>query len=214
MPYGVAPAADFRGGPARVPDLPWPYAGRRVPHPGLGDRPDPHPPPDPRRARGARRAAEPAIDASPHAPGRVTRAAPRRRPDRPLSTAPSPRHHAGTCGVGGRPTGASDRSPPASPPPREPPFARPTRRASKAESTPPPVGRCSRGRRSCRIPDRPQSNFLSCGRVAANFVVSPTSHRRAVVPATTGVLNIQRPSADTVRLRRMVSSMTIVPESA
>jgi len=29
----------------------------------------------------------------------------------PLSTAPSPRHHAGTGGVGGRPDGACDRSP-------------------------------------------------------------------------------------------------------
>ena len=90
-----------------------PHAGRRVHHPGLGDRPDPRASPDPRRARGARRAAEPPIDAGPHEPGRVTRAA---RPDRPLSTAPSPRHHAGTFGVGGSPTGASDRSPPASPP--------------------------------------------------------------------------------------------------
>ena len=43
-------------------------------------------------------------------------------------------------------TGASDRSPSASPPPLDPPFSRPTRRASAAEGTPPPIGRCSRGR--------------------------------------------------------------------
>ena len=115
-PMGGPPAADFRGRPARVPDLPWPHAGRRVHHPSLGDRPDPRACPDPRRARGARWAAEPPIDAGPHESGRVTRAARPRCLDRPLSTAPSPRHHAGTFGVGGSPDGASDRSPQASPP--------------------------------------------------------------------------------------------------
>ena len=56
---------------------------------------------------------------SPPSPGRVARAArprPRRRSNRPLRTAPTPRHHAGTCGVGVSPTGASDWAPPASPP--------------------------------------------------------------------------------------------------
>jgi hypothetical protein len=36
-----------------------------------------------------------------------------------------------------------------------------TRAAREAEGTPPPVSRCARGRRSRRILDRPQSNFLS-----------------------------------------------------
>ena len=58
-PMGSPAPADLRGQPARVPDLPWPHAGRRVYYPGLGDRPDPRASPDPRRARGARRAAEP-----------------------------------------------------------------------------------------------------------------------------------------------------------
>ena len=110
-------AATRRGRPPRVSRLPRRDADRRVHHADVGDRPDPRGSPDPRRARGARRAAEPPIDAGPHEPGRVTRAArPRRRPDHPLSTAPSPRHHAGTRGVGGgSPTGPSDRPPPASP---------------------------------------------------------------------------------------------------
>ena len=160
-PMGGPPAADFRRRPARVPDLPWPHAGRRVHHPSLGDRPDPRACPDPRRARGARRAAEPPIDAGPHESGRVTRAARPRCLDRPLSTAPSPRHHAGTFGVGGSPDGASDRSPQASPPQWNRRYRGPTRRASEAEGTPTSVCRCSRGRRSLRIPDRPRSNFLS-----------------------------------------------------
>jgi hypothetical protein len=161
-PMGGPVAADVRGRPAGLPDLSWPHAGRRVHHPGLGDRPDPRASPDARRARGARRAAESAIDAGPHEPGRVTCVARRgRRPDRPLSTAPSPRHHAGSFGVGGGPTGAADRSPPASPPPRSPPCSRPARRAREAAGTPPPVGRCARGRRSRRLLDRPQSSFLS-----------------------------------------------------
>ncbi len=84
----------------------------------VGDRPDPHPPPHARGARGPSwRAEPPIIDAGPREPGRLTRAArARRHPDRPLSTAPSPRHHAATFGVSGRPTGASDRAPSASPP--------------------------------------------------------------------------------------------------
>lgn len=85
--------------------------------------------------------------AGPHEPRGVACATSvRRRPDRPLSTAPPAPRHAGTCGVGVSPTGASDRTLPASPPPLDPPFSRPTRRASAAEGTPPPIGRCSRGR--------------------------------------------------------------------
>ena len=66
-----------------MPDLPWPHAGRRVHHPGLGDRPDPRASPDPRRARGVRRAAEPLIEAGPDKPGPATRAACRAPPPRP-----------------------------------------------------------------------------------------------------------------------------------
>ena len=47
-PYdGAAPAA-LRGRPPRVSLLPRRHAPRRVHHVGVGDRPDPHPPPDPR----------------------------------------------------------------------------------------------------------------------------------------------------------------------
>ena len=57
-------------------------------------------------------------DAGPREPGHVTRPTPvRRRSACHLRTAPTPRHHAGTFGVGGRPTGATDWSPPASLPP-------------------------------------------------------------------------------------------------
>ena len=78
-PLGGAPAADLRGRPARVSQLPRRHAHRRLHHPDGGDRPDPHPPPDPRRARGARRAAEPPINAGPREPGGVTRPTPVRR---------------------------------------------------------------------------------------------------------------------------------------
>ena len=71
--------------------------------------------------------------------GRVTRTA-RRHPDCRLSTVPSPRHHAGTFAVGGSPTGASDLSPPASPPHWNRRSHGP-RGACEAEGTPPPVCR-------------------------------------------------------------------------
>jgi hypothetical protein len=76
-----------------------------------------HPPPDPRRPRGARRAAEPPIDAGPREPGHGTRPTPvRRHHDLRVRTAPppTPRDHAGTFGVRGGPTAAAPRSPPAS----------------------------------------------------------------------------------------------------
>ena len=79
------------------------------------NRPDPRPPPDPRRARGARRAAEPPIDAGPREPGNDTRP-PRvhRHHDLPVRTVPpTPRDHAGMVGVRGGPTAATPRSPPA-----------------------------------------------------------------------------------------------------
>lgn len=79
---GVAPA-DLRGGLAGVPVLPRCDADRRVHHPHLGDRPDPHPPPDSRRARGARRGAEPPIDAGPREPSTA-------RAPRPAADAPPP----------------------------------------------------------------------------------------------------------------------------
>ncbi|MFO0326649.1 MAG: hypothetical protein ACK53A_01465 [Gemmatimonadota bacterium] len=63
-----------------------------------------------------------------------------------LRTAPTPRQHTGTFGVGGGPTGATDWSPPASLPPRCPPFPRPSRRTNESAGTPPPASRCARGR--------------------------------------------------------------------
>ena len=94
-----------------MPVLPRRDAARRVHHPGVGDRPDPRPPPDPRRARGARRAAEPPIDAGPREPEHDTRPTPvHPRSACDLRTVPTPRHYAGTFGVGGRPTGATDGS--------------------------------------------------------------------------------------------------------
>ena len=55
-------------------------------------------------------------------------------------------------------------------PPTVTAVPRPSRRANETEGTPPPAGRCSRGRRSRRILDRPQSKFRrfrnSCGRHA------------------------------------------------
>ncbi len=154
-------------------DLPWPHAGCRVHHLGLGDRPDPRASPNAPRAR--------------HTAGRGAPidAAPPRRPDRPLSTAPSPRHHAGTCGVGGSPTGASDGAPPASPPPTGTAVraAHETRERGGGHA----AARRSvlAGRRSCRIRDRPQSNFLSRAGEYAGFVVSG---RRAVTRRGHGVI--------------------------
>ena len=53
--------------------------------------------------------------AGPRSPPSTRAPAPvRRRSACQVSTAPTPRHHAGTVGVGGRPTGATDSSPPAS----------------------------------------------------------------------------------------------------
>ena len=96
---------------------------------------------------GARRAAEPPIDAGPREPGGVTRPTPvRRRSAGHLSSARTPRHHAGTFGVGGGPTGATDWPPPASLPPRCPPFPRPSSRTNESAGTPPPASRCLRGR--------------------------------------------------------------------
>ena len=115
-PVGGAPPADLRGRPARVPDVPGRDADRRLHHAGVRHRPDPHPPPHPRGARGAhgpRRRAEPPIDAGPLEPGRVTHLMPaRRRPDSPLRPPPqTPRAPAGPFGVRGHPAGASDQSP-------------------------------------------------------------------------------------------------------
>jgi hypothetical protein len=93
-----------------VPDLPRPHAGRRVHHSGLDDRPAPRASPDPRRARGVRRTAEPPIDAGPPEPRHVTtrRTPVRRRPDFPLRTRPpTPRDHAGPFGVRGSPPAAT-----------------------------------------------------------------------------------------------------------
>ena len=58
---GGAPAADLRGRPPRVPDVPRAHADHRVHHPAVGDRPDPHAP-LPRHHRRARRGAESPID--------------------------------------------------------------------------------------------------------------------------------------------------------
>jgi hypothetical protein len=88
---------DLRGRSADVSVLPRRDADRRLHHPAFGDRPDPHPPPDPRFPCGAR-------------PTPV-----RRRCAGHLRTAPTLRHHAGTIGVGGRPGGAAHWSPAASP---------------------------------------------------------------------------------------------------
>jgi hypothetical protein len=82
--------------PARVPLLPWPHAGRRVAHPGVGDPPDPHPPPYPCGARDPRRREEPPSDAGPASRG--TARAPRRSADAPRITGVRPRGPATTRG--------------------------------------------------------------------------------------------------------------------
>ena len=150
---GDPASADFRGRPARVSHLPRRHANRRLHHPDVGDRPDPRAPPDPRRARGARRGAEPPINAGPREPGGVTRPTPvRRRSACHLSAVRTPRHHAGTFGVGGGPTGATDWPPPASLPPRCPPFPRPSRRTNASTGQRarrhPPVGARAAGDRA------------------------------------------------------------------
>ncbi|MBK9409741.1 MAG: transposase [Gemmatimonadetes bacterium] len=82
-PMGAAPAADLRGRPTRVSHLPRRDARRGVHYAVVGHRPDPHPPPHPRRARAPPRRPEPAIDAGPCEPE------PRARP-RPVADAPPP----------------------------------------------------------------------------------------------------------------------------
>ena len=117
-----------------------------------------HPPPLPRGTRGPRRRAEPPIDAGPREPRcvEVRRGASRcvtcptparRRPDRPVSTAPvTPRDHAGTFGVRGRPTAASPRAPPAPGHSPGPQAERPARHTGAVVGAPSPAHRCSRGR--------------------------------------------------------------------
>jgi hypothetical protein len=161
---GGPPRADLRGGPERVSDVWRAHAGRRVHHPGGSDRPDPHPPPDPRRPRGARRATEPPIDACPREPGHGTRPTPvRRHHDLRVRTAPpTPRDHAGTFGLRGGPTAAAPRSPPASAGPGSP--ARTvgrTARAAHRRGGGRAVDVHPRGRRSRRNLDRPRLTFVS-----------------------------------------------------
>ena len=123
--------------------LPRRDAHRRVPHPAIGDRPDPHPPPHPRLARGPRRRAKFPLDPGTGRAGRPTTT--RGGAPASLSITPTARPRAGTFGVGVRPTGASDRSLRAPAPPRGPRSGRPTKRASGAAGTPTPVCRSSRG---------------------------------------------------------------------
>ena len=123
--------------------LPRRDAHRRVPHPAVGDRPDPHPPPHPRLARSPRRRAKSPLDPGTGRAGRP--ATTRGGAPAPLSITPTARPRAGTFGVGVRPTGASDRSLRAPAPPRGPRSGRPTRRASGAAGTPTAVCRSSRG---------------------------------------------------------------------
>ena len=113
-----------------MPVLPRRDADRRLYQPDVGDRPNPHPPPDPRLPFGARRATAPPIDAGPREPGHGTRPTPfRRRAACHLSTAPRPRHHAGTAGVGGGLTSAVPR-------PRRPRVTRPDRRPNGPRGAP------------------------------------------------------------------------------
>ena len=149
-PVGDPAAADFRGRPARVPDLPRPHADRRVHHPGVGDRPDPHPPP---RPRGPRRRAEPPIDAGPREPGRVT------RPARPPTPRPPPEHgpdapppRGDALAWAAVPPARQIRSPPASPPHGDG-RSRRSRRPSEREGTATPVTRRWRDGRSRHVLD-------------------------------------------------------------
>ena len=109
-PVGFAAPADLRGRSPRVSCLPRRDAGRRVHHPSVGDRPDPHPPPHPRGAGGPRRRAESPID-----PGTGRAGCPatfRGDTPGPLSLTSTPRAPTGTFGVRGRPTAASPKAPP------------------------------------------------------------------------------------------------------
>ena len=166
-PVGGAPAADLRSRSPRVPGLPRRHAHRRVHHALVGHRPDPHPPPDPRRPRVERRAAEPPIDAGPREPGRVTRPAPvRRHHDLRVRTAPpTPRDQAGTFGVRGGPTAAAPRAPPAPGPPPGPQPEQPARHTGAVAVAPKPAHQRSRGRGPGRILPPPRLNFLSRRRV-------------------------------------------------
>jgi hypothetical protein len=109
-----------------VPGLPRRPAHRRVHHAIVGHRPDPRPPPDPRRPRVARRAAEPPINAGPREPWRVTRPAPvRRHRDLRVRTAP---HR--------RPATRRGRLACAAVPPQRPRVPRPDRRPTRPRGTP------------------------------------------------------------------------------
>jgi hypothetical protein len=97
-----------------------------VHHAIVGHRPDPRPPPDPRRPRVARRAAEPPINAGPREPWRVTRPAPvRRHRDLRVRTAP---HR--------RPATRRGRLACAAVPPQRPRVPRPDRRPTRPRGTP------------------------------------------------------------------------------
>ena len=88
-----AAAADLRGRPARVSHLPRRDADRRIHHADVGDRPDPHPPPHPRDARGPRQRAASPIDPG---TGRAWRpATPRGGTPGPLNITPIPRPRRG-----------------------------------------------------------------------------------------------------------------------
>ena len=152
-PYGGPPAADLRGGPPRVPVLPWPHADRRIHHPGVGDRPGPHAPARPRLARVPHRRAESPLDPGTVGPG--PHAPTDGGPPRLLSCTPTPRRRAGTFGVREGPIGAS-RGPPAAPcHPSLPRTGRPRRRAIVAAVTPTPARWPSRARGPRRILGRP-----------------------------------------------------------
>ena len=167
-PVGGAAPADLRGRPPRVSRLPRRDADRRVHHPGVGDRPDPHPPPRPPCAGGPRRRAEPPIDAGPPEPGHVTRLTPvRRRPDSPLRTRPPTTRGRSACAAvpPQRPRGPR-RPPPAPGHPSGPQAEQPARHTGAVAVAPKPAHRCSRGSGPGPIlqPPRfqpPRLNFLS-----------------------------------------------------
>ena len=136
---GGPPATALRRRPARGSHLPRRDAHRRLHHPGVGDRSDPHAP-SPARIHGRVRRRRSPVDP------RTVRTGPlaptRGGPPGPLSLTPTPRPHAGTIGVGGGPTKASDRfplapAPPRAPSSRAPSSGRPTGRARGAEVTSP-----------------------------------------------------------------------------